>query len=95
MKGYGERYENIKSATQVNVIVNSEYYTIANLNKMFESHIIFRFSSSSNFEEEYSSINTYSDLENVKELKVVYNKEYECYETVAVLNSGELIHVSL
>lgn len=83
-------------------MVNSEYYTIANLNKMFESHIIFRFSG--NFEEEYSSINSYSDLEescarlfleNVKELKVVYNKEYECYETVAVLNSGELIHVSL
>lgn len=92
----------LKRVKQANIEVNIEYYTIAELNKLFESHIIFRFSD--DFNEEYSSINTYSDLEESKarlfletanELKVVYNKEFECYETVAVLNNGKLIHVSL
>lgn len=92
----------LKSARQKNIMVNSAFYTIADLNKMFESHIIFRFDE--NFKEDYSLIISYSDLEEscvrlfletVKELKVVYNKEYDFYETVAVLNSGELIHVSL
>ena len=53
------------------------------------------------FKESYEHIN-YSDianvrlfLNNVKELKVIYNREMECYATVAVLNDDNYIYVRL
>lgn len=51
--------------------------------------------------ESYEHIN-YSNIDNVRlflnkvnELKVIYNKEIECYATVAVLNDGNYIYVRL
>ena len=92
----------LKSATQGNVIVNSEWYTIGELNRLLINHVIFRIGK--NFEEDYNQIDGYDDLKNSKarlflekasELKVVYNRVYECYETVAVLHDGTIIRVVL
>ena len=92
----------LKSAIQKNVTVDYSYYTIGCLNKMFIVHTIFRFDSEYNVD--YKQINGYSDLyenearldlDDVDELKVVYNKELGYYETVAVLKDKKIIHVNL
>lgn len=32
---------------------------------------------------------------NIDEIKVVYNKEYGFYETVAILYNGDMVHITL
>ena len=92
----------LKSAKQGNVIVNQKWYTIGELNKLLIRHVIFRFDE--NYKEDYNQINGYDVLKNskvrlfledVSELEVVYDRKYECYDTVAVLHDGTIIHVTL
>ena len=89
----------LKSATQKNVLVNYDWYTVNEINEFLDKHILFTFDD--NFNESYEHVN-YSDikgvrlfLNNVKELKVIYDRVYECYTTVAVLNDGNYINVRL
>lgn len=89
----------LKSAKQKNVAVDSVWYTVDEINDFLDKHILFTFDD--NFNESYEHVN-YSDIKNVRlfldkvnELKVIYNREMQCYATVAVLNDGNYIHVSL
>ena len=89
----------LKSAKQKNVLVDGGYYTVSEINELLDKHILFKFDD--DFKESYEHVN-YSDIDNVrlflnevKELKVIYNHEMECYSTVAVLNDGNYIYVRL
>ena len=89
----------LKSATQKNVLVDYGWYTVNEINEFLDKHILFVLGD--DFKESYEHVN-YSDVKNVrlflnkvKELKVIYNREMECYSTVAVLNDGNYIYVRL
>lgn len=89
----------LKSATQKNVLVDYGWYSINEINDFIDKHILFTLGN--DFKESYEHVN-YSDAKNVrlflnkvKELKVIYNREMECYATVAVLNDGTNIYVTL
>ena len=89
----------LKSATQKNVLVDYGWYTVNEINEFLDKHILFVLGD--DFKESYEHVN-YSDVKNVrlflnkvKELKVIYNQEMECYATVAVLNDGNYIYVRL
>ena len=89
----------LKSAKQKNVLVDCGWYTVDKINELLDKHILFTFDDDIN--ESYEHIN-YSDIDNVRlflnkvnELKVIYNRELECYATVAVLNDGNYIYVRL
>ena len=89
----------LKSATQKNVSVDYSWYTVNEINEFLDMHILFTLGD--DFKESYEHVN-YSDvktvrffLNKVKELKVIYSREMECYATVAVLYDGSYIHVML
>ena len=89
----------LKSATQKNVLVDYGWYTVNEINEFLDKHILFVLGD--DFKESYEHVN-YLDVKNVrlflnkvKELKVIYNREMECYSTVAVLNDGNYIYVRL
>ncbi len=89
----------LKRATQKNVSVDGGWYTVNEINEFLDKHILFKFDD--DFKESYEHIN-YSDIDNVrlflnnvKELKVIYNRETECYATVAILNDDNYIYVRL
>lgn len=89
----------LKSATQKNVLVDYGWYTVNEINEFIDKHILFTLGD--DFKESYEHVN-YSNVKNVrlflnkvKELNVIYNKEMECYATVAVLDDGSYIYVSL
>ena len=89
----------LKSATQKNVLVDYSWYTVNEINEFLDKHILFTLGD--DFKESYEHVN-YSNVKNVrlflnkvKELKVIYNREMGCYSTVAVLNDGNYIYVSL
>ena len=89
----------LKSAKQKNVLVDGGWYTVNEINELLDKHILFTLDI--DFRVSYEHIN-YSDIDNVrlflnkvKELKVIYNHEMECYSTVAVLNDDNYIHVRL
>ena len=89
----------LKSATQKNVSVDGGWYTVAEINEFLDKHILFKFDD--DFGVSYEHIN-YPDIDDVrlflnkvKELKVIYNREMECYATVAVLNDDNYIYVRL
>ena len=89
----------LKSAKQKNILVDGGWYTVDKINELLDNHILFTFDD--DFKESYEHIN-YLDIDNVrlfldkvKKLKVIYNKEIECYATVAVLNDGNYIYVRL
>lgn len=91
----------LKNATQKNVLVNCDYYTIDEINDYLDKHIFFTFNEK--IEPSYEHFTSYTleartvrlFLEDVKELKVIYNREYQCYTNVAVLNNGTNIFVDL
>lgn len=91
----------LKNATQKNVLVDCDYYTIGEINGYLDKHVFFTLNEK--HETSYDHITSYTHecrevrlfLEDVKELKVIYNREYECYATVAVLNDGTNIFVTL
>ena len=89
----------LKSAKQKNVLVDGGWYTVDKINELLDKHVFFTFDV--DFNVSYEHIN-YSDIDNlrlsldeVNELKVIYNKEIEFYATVAVLNDGNYIYVRL
>ena len=89
----------LKSAKQKNILVDGAWYTVDKINELLDKHILFTLNV--DFKVSYEHIN-YSDIDNlrlslneVNELKVIYNKEMECYATVAVLNDGNYIYVRL
>lgn len=89
----------LKRTTQKNVLVDSGWYRMSEINDLLDQHIVFTLDDE--FKESYEHIN-YSNIDEVrlflnkvKELKVIYDKEMECYSTVAVLNNGNYIHVML
>ena len=89
----------LKRATQKNVLVDSSWYRMSEINELLDKHILFTLDA--DFKESYEHINISNIdevrlfLNNVKELKVIYNKEMERYATVAVLNDGNYIYVRL
>ena len=91
----------LKNAKQKNVVVYREFYTIEEINKYLDSHVFFTLNEK--FEASYEHV-TSSILEgrevriflkNVKELKVIYDREFQCYINVAVLNNGNNIYIEL
>ena len=91
----------LKNAKQKNVVVSRDFYTIEEINKYLVSHVFFTLTKK--FEVSYEQV-TSSILEsrevrlflnNVKELKVIYDREFQCYTNVAVLNDGTNIYIEL
>ena len=93
----------LKNAEQKNVILDNDFYSWQQLRDMLNAEIIWYFDSDLRVSYDASLIywNEYSEkefrvfLENVEELKVVYNKEFGFYETIAVLKNGIKLHVKL
>lgn len=89
----------LKSSTQKNVLVDSGWYRRSEINELIDKHILFTLDDE--FKESYEHINNSNIdevrlfLNKVKELKVIYNREMECYATVAVLNDDNYIYVRL
>ena len=92
----------LKNSRQRNVILRSDEYTESELYKMYKSGIIFCLGSLNQeleFENEYD-IDKFQhtfrvSLKMCKELKVIYNREYEFYENVAITNDGMILPVIL
>lgn len=83
----------LKNAKQKNVILNRDYYTTQNLCDLLKERCLFYFDGLEiKFDEvNYFNVNDYVyrvPLSIVKELKVIYSKEYECYLTIAVFNEN-------
>ena len=91
----------LKRAEQKNVLVNRDYYTIDDINGYLDKHIFFTFNEKLDVSYEHISSYALEDrtvrlfLEDVTELKVIYNREFKCYTNVAVLNNGTNIYVEL
>ena len=89
----------LKSVAQKNVLVDCNWYTMDEINEFLDKHILFTFDDNS--KESYEHVNYFDTkdvrlfLNKVKELKVIYDRDYECYTTVAVLNDGNYIYVRL
>ena len=91
----------LKNATQKNVLVNCDYYTLDEINSYLDEHVFFKFDEKFDVSYEHLTSYVFGDrtvrlsLDDVKELKVIYNKEYQFYTAVAILNNGTNIYVSL
>lgn len=91
----------LKRAEQKNVLVNCDYYTIDDINSYLDEHIFFTFNEKLEVSYEHITLCPLDDrtvrlfLEDVKELKVIYNMEFQCYTNVAVLDNGTNIYVEL
>ena len=92
----------LKNSKQKNVILRADEYTEPELYKMYKSGIIFCLGSLNQeleFENEYD-IDIFQHtfrvpLKICKELKVIYNREYDFYENVAITNDGMTLPVIL
>ena len=92
----------LKNSRQRNVILRADEYTQSELFKMYKSGIIFclgYLNQLLEFESEYD-IDTFQHTFRIplymcKELKVVYNREYDFYENVAITNDGMILPVIL
>lgn len=89
-----------KNAEQKNFIINKDYYTEGELVSMAREKIIFCFDElynirfiTNNHQVEGCCFRIFADL--CKEIKVVYNKTFGCYETVVITNNDQLIHICL
>ena len=92
----------LKNGKQRNVILRADEYTQSELYKMYKSGIIFCLGSLNQelvFENEYDIdkyLHTFRvPLKICKELKVIYNHEYDFYENVAITNDGMRLPVIL
>jgi hypothetical protein len=93
----------LKNAGQKNVILDNDLYSWEQLRDMLNTETIWYFDSDLRVSHDTSLIywNEYREkefrvfLEDVEELKVVYNKEWGFYETIAVLKNGIKLHVKL
>ena len=87
----------LKNAKQQNTEV-ADYYTATELRELMNEQEIFYFDE--NMEDRYDYENMGDNqprifFENVKELKVIYDKKYECYCNVAITKKGNQIHITL
>ena len=92
----------LKKAAQKNILLNKDYYTLGQINKMLETKECFYFTPF-DYEECYDFLHYYEleeisiriFLECIEEIKVVYNKRFGNYETVAIGKNGKTYHVEL
>ncbi len=94
----------LKNAEQKHVFLDNDFYSWQQLRDLLLAKTIFYFDDV-NIRESYDTSliywNEYSEkefrvfLENVEEIKVVYNKQYGFYENVAILKNGTKLHVKL
>lgn len=91
----------LKNATQKNVMLDKDYYSRNDLIEMLDNKDIFFIDE--DYDISFNSVHVFDNpdevyrvsLNDVNELKVVYNKTYECYETVAVMKNGKTLHVEI
>lgn len=90
----------LKTARQKNFRINQEYYREDEIEAMLVNGIIDRpFIDSEkergigccNYKEQYICL--YAS--NCKEVKVVYDKDFECYDTVAITHNNMVLHVTI
>lgn len=89
-----------KNAEQKNFIVNKDFYTEYELLLMAREKIIFCYDEVFDIryitnirQVEDSCFRIFADM--CKEVKVVYNKSFGCYETVVIADNNRLIHICL
>lgn len=92
-----------KYAEQRNVILARDYYTDYEINMLLETKEIFFITDSFKqsydledvpyFDRKYIEFRIFTD--DLEEIKVVYNKEYGHYETVAIGKNGLTYHINL
>lgn len=85
-----------KNAEQKNFIINKDFYTDHELLTMAREKIIFcidiRYITNIRQVED-SCFRIFADK--CKEVKVVYNKTFGCYETVVITDNNQLFHICL
>lgn len=89
-----------KNAEQKNFIINKEFYKEAELLTMAQQKIIFCFDEFYNiryitniYQVKGSCFRIFADM--CKEVKVVYDKGFGCYDTVVITNNDQMIHICL
>ena len=89
-----------KNADQKNFIVDKDYYTEYELLTMARQKIIFCIDESFNAryitdisEVKDSCFRMFTDM--CKEVKVIYDKSFGCYTTVAITDNDQLIYICL
>lgn len=89
-----------KNAKQKNFIVDKDFYAEYDLLSMSQKKIIFCLDEFYNIrfitnirQVENSCFRIFAD--DCKEVKVVYNYSFGCYQTVVVTNNNQIIYVSL
>lgn len=92
-----------KNAEQKNVILNRDYYTQNELEMLLETKEIFFINKNNRVSYDLSNM-TYSEKDDIvfristsdlEEIKVIYNKEYGSYETIAIGINGLTYHINL
>lgn len=89
-----------KNAEQKNFVVNKDFYTEYELLTMAREKIIFCLDEVYDIryitnirQVEGSCFRIFADM--CKEVKVVYDKTYGCYETAVITNNDQLIYICL
>lgn len=98
----------LKSAEQKNVKLNRDFYTVAKIRQLVESKNVavmdwenFKQLSLNDLDFMYDSLDALKNyglvifLENAKEIKVAYNKDFEMYYNIVTMNDGTEIVVEL
>ena len=92
----------LKKATQRNIILNKNYYTIWEIKEMLINKECCYFTEASHKESYDFEKYCYKQdrllrifTEDINEIKVVYNKEFGNYETVAIGKNCKTYHVEL
>lgn len=90
----------LKRAEQKNFTLNTEMYTWHDICGLLGAHFICYFDDDFNQVYEFSAFHWNEKdyrvfAEDIDEIKVVYNKEYGFYETVAVMKHGTTLHITL
>ena len=92
----------LKKATQKNLILCKDYYSVVEIQGMLENRECF-YVNEKTFDICYNVLSYWGIkekvfrifTEDIEEIKVVYNKEFGCYETVAIEKNGKTYHVEL
>lgn len=91
----------LKHAEQKNFIVNKDMYTKHEIENLMYQGFVFWFDENMSTMMNEVEWHKYNETVfriyavNITEIKVVYNKEYGFYETVAILYNGDMIHITL
>ncbi|MBR3591255.1 MAG: hypothetical protein IKL46_00145 [Clostridia bacterium] len=91
----------LKRAEQKNFIIDKDMYSKHDIENLMYQGFVFWFDENMGirmdvvegfkYDETVFRINAV----NIDEIKVVYNKEYGFYETVAILYNGDMVHITL